>query len=372
MRPALCVPAALALFLIPRFALAEEPIRPPQALEQAGFQFHMIGYLRVEGRFIQNDPNVDFVGRNDGFVLQNARIGVAGTFHDRIGFRLSADGADDQRTSPNAINGQLRFSLKDAYADLRFTPAFTLRAGQFYTVFDLDELTPQNEFSFADRALESRGVLPGEGWQTPGLGPGRSLGIAVRAPRLVGGSDVSLGYELAAQNGNGEDQSANDNDSLAYSGALIVGLPRDSVFFVAGRYNRRTVGQLPLQQSEEDLSGVAATALAFGPVRLEAQAIVTRTTYPTTGTPVQNTFGAHAEALFRIPSHLPVEFGYRYAILDPSDLIPTDRVQEHTVGVSMILEDWKSKLQFSVTHADEQTGRTLVNDRAQLVFQVSL
>lgn len=352
-------------------ARAEEPVRPP-ALEQAGFQMHILGYLRVEGLFIQNDPNVDFVGRGDGFRLLNARIGVAGTFRDRVGFRLSADGADDERTSPNAIGGALRFALKDAYADLRFSPACTLRAGQFYTVFDLDELTPQNEFSFADRAVESRGVKPGEGWQTPGLGPGRSLGIAMRGPRVFGGEKVSLGYELAAQNGNGEDQSNNDNDDLAYSGALILGLPRDSVIFAAGRFNRRTVGALPLQQTEEDVSGALAGALAFGPLRFEAQTIFIRTTYPTTGGPVQNSVGAHAELIFRIPTKTPVEFGYRYGFLDPSDLIPTDRVQEHTVGASLLLDEWKSKIQLSITHADEQTGRTLENDRAQLVFQVSL
>lgn len=345
---------------------------PLPVMEVNGFQARFYGFMRVEGEVIQNDPNVDFVGRNDGFRLLNARVGIAGTFHERVGFRVSADGADDEREGPNAVNGQLRFALRDAYVDLRFAPAFGVRAGQFFTVFDLEELRPQSDYAFADKAIESRGVLAGEGWQTPGIAPPRNLGVAVRAPRLFASGAVALGYEIAAQNGNGEDVSANDNDNLAYSGALILTLPHDSIFFVAGRWNRRTTGTLPLLQTEEDLGGSAALSLAMGPIRLEGQALAIRTQFPTTGGPYQNSIGGHGQLVWRLPIHAPVEVGYRVGYLDPSDLIATDRVIEHTVGVTFGLPEWRSEIQAAFTHADEQTGRTLDNDRAQVVFQVAM
>ena len=105
-------------------------------------------------------------------------------------------------------------------------------------------------------------------------------------------------------------------------------------------------------------------------MRVEGQALVVRTTYPTTGAPYQNAGGGHAQAVVRLPMKTPIELCYRFAILDPSDLVATDRVIEHTAGANLLLDEWKSRLQFALTHVDDQ--RALQNDRAQLVFTVSL
>ena len=202
---------------LPAIALAADPT---STAEPAGVVYRFGGYLRLEGAIVENDPSVAFIGRNDGFRLANARLQVDGRWKERLSFRMSADGADDERSGANATGGQLRFALKDAFADVKLSDLATLRAGQFHPVFDIDEIGGQSEQMFVDRALESRGVAPTEGWETEGLAPGRSLGMALRAPRALGGETIALGYEIASQNWNGEDQAANDNDSLAYSGAL--------------------------------------------------------------------------------------------------------------------------------------------------------
>ena len=364
---------AASTFALPPALAQDTADGPPGEPAPGGMTYRFGGYLRLEGALVENDPSVAFVGRNDGFRLANARVQMDGRWRERIAFRISADGADDERVGANATGGQLRFALKDAYADVRFWHAAVLRAGQFYPTFDLDEVRGQAELAFVDRALESRGTFATEGWETPGMGPGRSLGVALRAPRALGGEALALGYELAAQNGNGEDQAANDNDSLAYSGALILSFTNDSMLYGAVRHNRRTVGELPFREVEEDLAGAVAASLGLGPARVAAQAIVRQTSFPTTGGLEENAFGAHAQATFRFPAlGLWFEPGYRFAILEPSDLIDNDVVQEHTAGLAVGLDDLRSKVLFNVTHVVEEAGRELQNDRAEVLLQVSL
>ena len=340
---------------------------------EAPLRYRFSGYLRLEGTVVQNDPDVAFIGRNDGFTLANARVAVAGTWRDRIAFKISADGAEDEREDANATEGTLRFALKDAWADFKLARAATIRGGQFYPLFDLEEITGQDEMWFVDRALESRGTRATEGWESQGLGAGRSIGVAVRAPRALGNDSIALGYEVVAQNGNGENESANDNDTLAYGASLFLSLPRDSVIAVSGRHNRRTEGDLPFRQVEEDVSGAASAQIEVGPARVAGQVIGRSTTFPSTGGPSENALGAHAQAMFRIVAgKMAVEPGYRFAMLDPSDLITTDLVQEHTVGVNLLIPDARARLQLNFTHSVEQAGRALDNDRAELMLQVGL
>lgn len=341
--------------------------------DPAAVRYEFGGYLRLEGVIVQNDPSVDFVGRNDGFRIANARLQVDGRWMDRLTFRISADGADDERESPNATTGQLRFALKDAYADVNLGKVTSLRLGKFYAIFDLDEAGGQSDLQFVDRSLESRGVFATEGWETPGLAPGRSQGVALRAPRAFGSEALSIGYELAAQNGSGENSSGNDNDELAYSGTAIVSSGDRLLAWIGGRHNRRSVGELPFREVEEDIAGVAAAQLRAGPLKLAAQAIVRQTTFPTTGGLDENAFGAHGQIAFGFrAAGLLWEPGYRYAVLEPSDLVVNDRVQEHTLGVNLELEELRARLLLNLTHVVEEAGRELENDRVELLLQVRL
>jgi len=358
-------------------APAASPLPPPATTTPPRrFTWAPFGYLRLQYLVVQNDPNVAFVGRDDGFELQNARLGVRGELDERIGFVVALDGAVDERLQVNTPDGKLRVGLRDAFADVRLGP-LVARGGLFQAWVDPEALVADTERELVDNPIESRGMRATEGFQTPGLTPGRSLGAAIRfdpaGPAGSGGAPgVGLGFELAVQNGADEFSSNNDNDKPAVSAAVLARLPRDGWVMVAGRYNPRTVGDLPFRQDENDVQGTIGVRLVVGPAVLGGGAIAQRTSYPTTGGPSQTAFGGHAQVLVKLPVALPLEVGYRFGILDPSSLITTDRVMEHTAGAVLAVPRYRMRVQLQVTHVVEQAARELSNDRAQLAAELSL
>jgi hypothetical protein len=325
--------------------------------------------LRLLGAVMRNDPEVAFVGRNDGFRIQSARIGARAAWQDRITLRMSAEGADDEREAPNAIRGTLRFALEDAYADVELASAATLRLARFAIVYDLEELTPPSERAFVDRALPSRGVRPTEGFETRGLGLGRDLGVAVRAERAATIGHVALGYEVAVQNGAGSSASTNENDRVALSAAALARGP-GLRSFVGVRHNTRARGELPALRTEVDVGVAGGLEVQRDRVRGAAQVFFEHTRFTTTSGPSRRAYGAHAQLL--VEAAEGIELGYRYAILEPSDRIAASIVQEHTAGLNVAPRDLPVRLQLNVTRPVEQAGRSLRNDRLELVAEVSL
>ncbi len=352
--------------------LAPTPTPPPASDAGARFAWEPFGFLRLQYKLVQNDPNIEFVGRDDGFELQNARVGARGRLGDRVRFVISFDGAVDERAQINVPEGKLGVGLRDAYADVMMpnTPALFVRAGLFRSWVDPQSQIPDTERPFVDRPIESLGIRATEGFQTQGLTPGRSLGAAARY-EPVPGTD-GPGAELAVQNGADEFASNNDNDKPAIS---IAGLYRfgESHVVVGGRYNPRTVGDLPFRQDETDVEGSAGVGIATGPIAIGAAVVGIHTTFPTTGGPARNAFGAHGQLLFRTTlGVLPMAIGYRFGILDPSSLFVTDRVMEHTVGAVLAMPRYRMRVQAQVTHVIEQESRALSNDRVQVAAEVSL
>src|SRR6185436_4170317 len=321
---------------------------------------------------VQNDPNVAFVGRDDGFELQNARIGFRGALDRRLRFVIALDGAVDERLQVNTPEGKLRVALRDAFADAGITDRLVARAGFFDALVDPEAMVPDTRRELVDKPIESRGMRATEGYQTAGLTPGRSLGAALRLEPGPPGGGVALGFELAVQNGADEFSSNNDNDKPAVSATVLARLPRDGWLMVAGRFNPRSVGDLPFRQDETDLQATAGVRLVLGPVTLGGGGVVQRTSYPTTGGPVQNAFGGHAQAMVDFPAALPLAVGYRFGILDPSSLITIDRVMEHTVGAVLGLPRQRMRVQLQATHVVEQAARALSNDRMQLAAELAL
>lgn len=366
---------AIAAVMIRGVALADPPA---PAEPEPRFRWDAFGYLRLQYIVVQDDPNVAFVGRDDGFELQNARLGVRGRLDERIAFVVALDGAVDERLQANTPQGKLRVGLRDAFADVVVTGKLVARGGFFHAVVDPEALVADTGREMVDRPIESRGMRATEGYQTPGLTPGRSLGAAIRlapeAPDAGGatGDSVSIGFELAVQNGADEFSSNNDNDKPAISAAVLARLPHDSWAMAAARYNPRTVGDLPFRQDEDDLQATAGLRVALGPLALGGGVVIQRTSYPTTGGPVQNAFGGHAQAMVTVPAPLPLAVGYRFGILDPSSLITTDRVMEHTAGAVLAVPRYRMRFQLQLTHVVEQAARELSNDRVQLAAELAL
>ena len=371
-----------AALTLPLPALAQEPTEPaedkkpktapaPAPEPEHGFTWKPYGYLRLQYVAAQNDPNVQFVGRDDGFELQNARVGVLGTLPDRAVFVVSIDGAVDERTQINVPEGKLRVGLRDAYADVFLTGAFVARAGFFHSLVDPESLVPDTSRAFVDKPLESRGVRATEGYQTQGLTPGRSIGAALRLNGTPQGTSPGFGFEVAVQNGADEYASNNDNDKPAASVAGLVRFANESHVVAAVRYNPRTVGDLPFRQDEDDVMVSGGAMVNAGPVAIGAGAVFVRTTFPTTGGPVRNGLGGHGQLMVRVGGDaLPVGIGYRFCIFDPSSLITTDRVMEHTAGVVLGVPTYRMRVQLQATHVIEQ--RELSNSRVQLAAEVSL
>jgi Phosphate-selective porin O and P len=371
-------PARVAPATSSESAASSPPAIPRPALIEPSFRWKPFGYLRVQAAVVQNDPNVAFVGRADGFELQNARLGVSGELGARAAFEVSFDGAVDEREKVNVPNGRLRVGLREARADLRLTSTLTMRVGRFEIWFDPDGRDGDTARSFVDRALESRGVRATEGWETQGLPPGRSLGMALRwrvgtAAADPGPGSSAVDLEVAAQNGADEFATNNDNDSPALSAAVRVVSPVLGWAQLAGRWNQRTEGELPFRQDETDLEGALALGATLGPVVLSAGGVLVRTAFATTGGAGQRAWGAHGQVRVRLPIRVAaLDVGYRFAILDPSSLVLTDRLMEHTGGLVVGLPAMHARLQFNITHAVEQAARELSNDRFEVVVEVTL
>lgn len=361
---------------------AESPVEGRPSVEWEPF-----GYLRAQWAGVQQDDDVAFVGRSDGFSLQNARVGVRGALGARVRFELSLDGAVDERERVNTPNGRLRVGLRDAFVDLRelapelipLPVALSLRVGRFEAWFDPDGYDGDTERAFVDRALESHGVSATEGWETSGLPPGRSIGVAAHLrfwPKRDGGAldeALQLRGEAAVMNGAGEFASGNDNDALALSAALRLVKPERGWLQAAVRRNPRTEGDLPFQQEEVDTAFSLGGGVSLGPVTVAGGGVLQYTRFSTTGGPRQRAWGAHGQAMVRVlKGARPLDAGYRFAALDPSSLVVTDRLMEHTAGLVLGLEALRARLQLNVTHAVEQEARQLSNDRAELLLELQL
>ncbi|MBT8493494.1 MAG: OprO/OprP family phosphate-selective porin [Deltaproteobacteria bacterium] len=344
----------------------------PALVQRAKYDLDVFGYIRLVTTAVQNDSEVEFVGRNDGFRLQNARIGVEGRLGEFVMLRLSADGANDRRQGPNDVEGELQFGLADAFADIKNSKALQLRIGRFPAIFDLERFTSAVQRGFISRSLESRGVSPTEGFESPGLGVRRSLGIAVRAPKAFDTGSFALGYEVAAQNGNGDLASTNDNDALAYSATVIGHISDIGLVFLSGRYNERTEGELPFRRTERDFGTAFGLWVENQYLRVAGQLIFQRTTFKTTGEPEANAWGGHAEFLAKLPFIDGLVAGYRFALLDESDRIPANRVIEHTVGAGIDLPSYGLGLKLNLTLPIEEAGRELDNVRTEALVEVQL
>ncbi len=323
------------------------------------------GYVRTLGRWTQNDSGTAFVGRTDGFALQNARLGVQANYKDKVTVVLSIEGAADERTGANDLTGQLAFGLRDAYVDYKLGDNVELRAGHFKPLFDGEENASNESRHFVNRALSSRGVAIGEGFPLIGLGINRDIGVAIRSEPATTGN-FSLGWEVAVQNGNGPNEAAADNDQPAVSGALVGQTDALRVWLTA-RFSKDSDGEFPMRLDSTRLSGAFGFHYAAEKFKVGAQALVRRSTFETSGGGDELAIGVHGELHGRISERLWA--GYRYSMLDPSDLLKIDRLQEHTLGV-VYSPNWYSKFLLNYTLPLEQSGRKLDNQRVELLLHV--
>lgn len=341
------------------------------------------GFLRLGYRAIlQDDASPDFVGQNDGFYVESARLNID-LGGDTLSGRLSLDGAVNRYDARNTAEGEVSVSLLDAYFDYAVGGGVQVRTGQFRPAFDLEAARTRDEMVFVDRAVYNRGVRGVDGFNTLGLGVSREVGVAIHGGFGTADS-IHGGYQVALTNGEGADSVVNDNELPAASTRVTLGYQSVVVVGLASRLNRRTTGTAPDQIAQDELSLTADLQIfqPFGANQLALEGAISQQNVEIKEVgqePSMTKFGYHAAAML---SRGGVTLAYRYASFDPTaefgetadgqllEAFGSDTLVHHTVGLSYRPEQGPLTLQANFTAAQEDDARAYANDRVDLLAQL--
>jgi hypothetical protein len=185
----------LACWIGAQPALAQQSEQQTEQREPRTFEVAPRGYIQLDVRSYPDWPVAPGTGRLEynTFEVRRMRAGFDG--HWRwIGFEVTVD--------PQDIDGTL---VKDAYAQLRLTPALRVRAGQFKVPGGREYQTSARNLEFLERAALASS-----------LAAGRDLGVMV-----TGDLTKTVEYEagLFAGDGNGRRARAD----LTSAGRIVVG-----------------------------------------------------------------------------------------------------------------------------------------------------
>jgi len=356
---------------------ATQPGPQPTDRPKKIFELTPFGYLRAGYDFTFKDPRFAFVGRNNGFVLDAARLGLDGYNADyAFAWRISIEGASDELSAPNTPIGSLSVRLRDAF--VRWDPVdwAGLQFGQFKAPFQEEELRGTNTLLFASRSVGVEGVLPGRGFQTPGIALDRQLGVMLSPSKPIGGS-IAASYYVMVMNGNGPNQILDDNGHLGVVGRTEVGYEKYARLGAAVFKNDRTVGDPPNLYNEEDFGLTGDLSVKVAGLQVFASITRLRTVFPTVGTSARVQLAYQAQAGYRFDlGNFFLTPAYRFAYFHPwqdggGEGFDAYKLQYHTFGLraghaKLPVQAW---LNYTLTHEEE--GRKLENDRIELLGQVT-
>jgi hypothetical protein len=331
---------------------------------------------------LQDDTSPDFVGQNDGFYVESARLNFD-LSSETITGRVSFDGVVNKYDARNTAKGEVSVSLLDAYFDYPVIEGLAVRTGQFRPAFDLEAARTRDEMVFVDRAVYNRGVRGVDGFNAPGLGLSREVGMAVHGG-FGGAKSVHGAYQVALTNGEDSESIVNDNDLPAASARVTVGYQSLVLLGLGGRYNRRTTGEAPDKIEQDETSFTADLQLfrQFGANKLALEGAVSQRIIEIKDVgqePSMTKFGYHGAAML---SRSGVTLAYRYASFDPTsefgknadgqllDAFEADTLIHHTVGLSYRPDEGPLTLQVNFTVAQEDDTRAYANDRVDLLAQL--
>ncbi len=352
--------------------------------------------LRVRPGFeyVDADPQIAYIGENDGFFLDSARLGVEGNVSDLVRFKLTLDAASlVPGGAPNQAVTPIMAAARDAY--VAWTPSrwFLVQAGQQnmpsdYEGGDIDAVIP-----FTRKSVLSSGVRPGHGNSVGGLSPARQVGVVFGSTDDAKLGDIPLEYRLGVANGNGINTFGNDNGVPALYLRLGSGFGDLVRVGVGGRYNPRTVGTLPNLYTEADVVGFADVALTIAGLELVAEGIGRQTALttfiPDPSNPAGQESGWGAATWVGYTIGLGDMFGakidakpaIRFAFYDPSSAFPTDQLMESTIGVRLDGDRKVMPLSFLIDYTfltelgdlgNNIAARDLANNRLTALFQIEL
>jgi hypothetical protein len=391
----------LALLLLCHPTVAEE-MHPLDPL--GSWTFTWGGYVHVAYRWIDQPSNFNLTGKNNGFQLEQARLGANVQYKNMLAVRISFEGASEDRINQSFPGGSLTARLRDAY--ITFAPWVYIRAsiGQLLTPWDLDSMRSAAELPFVTYSVPVEGVQPGEGRAVRGMGQDRNIGISLHSGDIHlghGNAAASLRYSLFVGNGNGQNQVLNDNNLPAiFARAEFAfwgrrGIPPEGIqpmrartdgplpwlnLGLAVQWNPRTAGNPPDLINETDTGAAADIIVAGYGVDLEAGLLYIRTSHDTlTAIPDVEKLGWWAHLRFTIP-RIPVEItpGYRIASYAPrahlaTGVGPVDAQRDadlallyHTFGLTVRpTHTFPMHLTVNYTLTQESGPNVLSNDRVE-------
>jgi phosphate-selective porin OprO/OprP len=159
----------------------------------SNYEIKLRGTLQADQRTFIGDETVP---QNDTFLFRVIRPTIEGSLGPLVAFRLTPEFAGD-----NA-------AIVDAYADLRFDPAYTLRVGKFTSPVGLERLQSTSALPMMERGFPSE------------LAPNRDLGVQLQGELSKG----RLSYALGAFNGapDGRDAPTTDADNdVEFAGRIF-------------------------------------------------------------------------------------------------------------------------------------------------------
>lgn len=176
------------VLLIPSFATAQEVIPPNIQKSSAMPEELKLGGL-LQFRFAQQQNNAIATSENeDSFRVRRARINLEGTFIEDVSFKFEVDASRQA-------------ALEEAEIRLKQFPEANFVFGQFKTQFNFENIISSKKRDFVERTRV--GSV---------LAPDIDLGLGVNGKFF----DKRLGYDFSITNGNGKNQSKNDNDLFQY------------------------------------------------------------------------------------------------------------------------------------------------------------
>ncbi len=356
----------------------------PEA-DDGGWEFRPNGFVRAGYEYVFDDPRYDFVGDNAGFVLGNARVGVAGRWPAHgLSFRINVDGAAVTSGLANTPEAQLSVALRDAWIRWDFLEFLGAQIGQFKIPFMAGWLGRDGALPFASRAVGLDGVGVGRGFEQSGIVLDREIGLTLGSPGPVFvAGDFGVGYHLSVFNGNGINEALNDNVRPAVAGRVELFWTRNARIGAGVLWNSRTVGPLPDRLDEEDVGFSADLSVEVIGIEVFGHFTLLSTSYPTSGLDPRQRLEFHVQAGYDLPFiEFPFVVGYRFAYYDPWQSGgangPVDlsafELMYHTVGLRMEhpVEEVGLTLWLNYTFTVETEARSLDNDRIEAIVQLRI
>ena len=155
------------------------------------YEFKFRGLVQGDARFFDND-----IGANDTFLFRRIRPTIEGSLGKLVGFRLTPEFAGDSA------------SIVDAYVDLKFDPAFTVRAGKVKGPVGLERLQSGNATALIERTFPTE------------LAPNRELGVQVQGEVAGGKVNYTVGVYNGAPDGR-DGATANPDDNFEFAGRVF-------------------------------------------------------------------------------------------------------------------------------------------------------